>query len=299
MKILVFGVGAIGSLMTHFLCEAGNDVTVVARSTYEELNNNGLVIRHRLQRKTTVDHLRVLKEADDAHYDIVFSVMQGQQQLALLPVLKTVDADLIVLVGNNMETGRCEEALKDRHHLYGFQGSAGHREGGVTVAGRMSTTDLTVGGLDCAPSESDVAKLRKAFDVKGYKITPVDHMYAYYMYHIAEIMPYCYLSYHLDCDLRKATKHQIDMIMAATKECFDYLKEQGIPVMPAGEDDYYDSGAKTTAMRLLYRVMSKTILGELMVSDHCKNGIKEMKYLDGKFEEYREFPEYCFRHYSV
>lgn len=34
--------------------------------------------------------------------------------------------------------------------------------------------------------------------------------------------------------------------------------------------------------------MSKTILGQLMVSDHCKNGIKEMKYLDGKFEEYRK-----------
>ena len=287
MKILVFGVGAIGSLMTHFLCEAGNDVTVVARSTYEELNNKGLVIRHRLQRKTTVDHPRVLKEADDAHYDIVFSVMQGQQQLVLLPVLKKVDADLIVLVGNNMETDRCEEALKDRHHLYGFQGSAGHREGGVTVAGRMPTTDLTVGGLDSAPSGSDIRKLREAFDVKGYKITPVDNMYAYYMYHIAEIMPYCYLSYHLDCDLRRATREQIQMIMAATKECFDYLKGRGIPVMPAGEDDYYDRGAKTTAMCLLYRVMSKTILGELMVSDHCKNGIKEMKYLDGRFEEYR------------
>ena len=83
MKILVFGVGAIGSLMVHYLCEAGNDVTVVARSTYEELNKNGLVIRHYLQKKTTVDHPRIVKEADDRHYDIAFSVMQGQQQLTL------------------------------------------------------------------------------------------------------------------------------------------------------------------------------------------------------------------------
>ncbi len=288
MKILVFGVGAIGTLLTHFLCEAGNDVTVVARSTYEELNKNGLVIRHYLQMKTTVDYPRVLKEPDDAHYDMVFSVMQGQQQLDLLPVLKSVDTDLIVLVGNNLETDKCEEALKDMNHLYGFQGSAGHREGGVTVAGRLPTTDLTVGRLDHAPLETDVRKLRKAFDVKGYKITPVDNMYAYYMYHIAEIMPYCYLSYHLDCDLKKATREQIKMVMAATGGCFDYLKELGIPVMPAGEDDYYDGGSKTTAMQLLYSIMSKTILGQLMVSDHCKNGIKEMKYLDGKFEEYRK-----------
>lgn len=32
MKILVFGAGAIGSLLIHYLCEAKNDVTVIARS---------------------------------------------------------------------------------------------------------------------------------------------------------------------------------------------------------------------------------------------------------------------------
>ena len=50
MTILVFGAGAIGSLMAHYLCKAGNDVTVVSRSTYEELSKNGLVIRHYLQK---------------------------------------------------------------------------------------------------------------------------------------------------------------------------------------------------------------------------------------------------------
>lgn len=288
MKILVFGVGAIGSLMAHYLCKAGNDVTVVARSTYEELNKNGLVIRHYLQKKTTVDHPRIVKEADERHYDIVFSVMQGQQQLTLLPVLSSLNADLLVLVGNNMETDKCEEALKNMPHLYGFQDSAGHREDGVTVAGRLPVTGLTVGGLNRRPSDPEILKLKKAFNVSGYKITPVDNMYAYYMYHIAEIMPYCYLSYHLDCDLKKATGRQIQMVMDATGECFGYLKDQRIPVMPPGEDSYYAGGAKKKAMHMLYSVMSKTVLGKLMVSDHCENGIREMKYLDKLFEEYRK-----------
>jgi len=154
--------------------------------------------------------------------------------------------------------------------------------------GRMPTTDLTVGRLRNAPDDKDIKMLRKAFDVKEYKITPVNNMYGYYMYHIAEIMPYCYLSYHLDCDLKKAAGTQIKMIMKATKECFVYLKEQGIPVMLPGEDDYYDGGVKTAAMSLLYRAMAKTVLGKLMVTDHCKNGIHEMRYLDWKFEEFRE-----------
>ena len=46
MRILLYGVGALGSLMAHFLCKAGNDVTIVARSTYDELCKNGLIVEH-------------------------------------------------------------------------------------------------------------------------------------------------------------------------------------------------------------------------------------------------------------
>ncbi len=288
MRVLVFGVGAIGSLMIHFLCKAGNDVTVVARSTYEELKKNGVVIRHYLQRKTTVDHPRVISEADDAHYDIVFSVMQGQQQVALLPILAKVDTDLLVLVGNNMDTDICSRELKDQNVIYGFQGSAGHREGGVAVVGQLPVTELVIGGLHELADPDDVRRIQEAFQVRGYKVTPVDSMYAYYMYHIAEVMPYCFLSYHMGCDLKKATKKEIQMVVKATKECFDYLKSQGIQVMPQGEDAYYEKGTKGTTMYLLYRLMGKTVLGRLMVSDHCKNGVREMAYLDRRFEEYRK-----------
>lgn len=287
MRVIVFGAGAIGSLMIHYLCAAGNDVTVVARSTYGELSQNGVVIRHHLQKKTTVDRPRVLSAADDGHYDIAFSVMQGQQQLKLLPTLATLDADLLVLVGNNPEAERCAEALAGRRVLFGFQGSAGHREGGVAVVGRLPTTDLTVGGLHGPAEASDLEKLRAAFRVKGYKLTPVDDMYGFFMYHIAEIMPYAYLCYRVDCDLKRAKRRDIQMIVRATKECFDYLRAQDIAPMPVGEAAYYDGGPKTTAMFLLYRLMSRTVLGRLMVSDHCRNGVIEMKYLDGQFEAYR------------
>lgn len=36
MKILVYGVGVIGSLLVHELITAGNDVTVVARGLWKE-----------------------------------------------------------------------------------------------------------------------------------------------------------------------------------------------------------------------------------------------------------------------
>ena len=59
MKVLVYGSGVIGCYLAHVLCAAGNDVTLLARGQWkEQLQRNGLRIRHHLQRKTTLDHPR-------------------------------------------------------------------------------------------------------------------------------------------------------------------------------------------------------------------------------------------------
>lgn len=76
--------------------------------------------------------------------------------MTLLPVLSSLNADLLVLVGNNMETDKCEMALNNMPHLYGFQGSSGHREDSVAVVGRLPKTDLTVGGLNSKPSDLEI-----------------------------------------------------------------------------------------------------------------------------------------------
>ena len=53
MRTLVYGAGVIGSYLTHVLCAAGNDVTLLARGGWKEaLEQDGLTIVHYLQRKT-------------------------------------------------------------------------------------------------------------------------------------------------------------------------------------------------------------------------------------------------------
>jgi len=76
--------------------------------------------------------------------------------------------------------------------------------------------------------------------------------------------------------------------MKASNECFNYLKSIGVNVRPKNEDKFYSGGLKTAAMFLLYRLMSKTVLGRLMIQDHCENGIEEMHYIDQKFEKLRQ-----------
>ena len=92
MKVLVYGSGVIGCYLAHVLCAAGNDVTLLARGQWkEQLQRNGLRIRHHIQRKTTLDHPRVIGgiEEDDT-YDAVFAVMPYNKMRAILEPLAAI-----------------------------------------------------------------------------------------------------------------------------------------------------------------------------------------------------------------
>ncbi|MCM1053997.1 MAG: hypothetical protein NC394_00620 [Bacteroides sp.] len=293
MNVLVYGAGAIGSLLIHFLVKSGNKVTVVSGRNYDSLCKNGIVIRHYLQKKITVDKVNVVKEPDKSiHYDAVFSVMQSQQQKTVADSLAALDTELIVLVVNNTEADELEKYILEhsaarRRILFGFQNSAGHRENGIAVCGRLPVTELVIGGLHAPASDEDKRLISSLFSVKGYKTTWLDDMYGYYLCHIAEIMPYAFLSFELDHRLKKASRKDIKRVMTASNEMFEYLKSIGVNVMPPKEDEFYGNGVKSKAMFLLYFIMSRTVLGELMLTDHCKNGADEMRIIDEFVQELR------------
>ena len=53
MRILIIGAGVLGSNLAHSI-KKGNDVTILARNkTYENLKNNGLIIKHKSINKCT------------------------------------------------------------------------------------------------------------------------------------------------------------------------------------------------------------------------------------------------------
>lgn len=285
MNVLVYGAGAIGSLLIHFLVKSGNDVTVAARRNYDFLHENGIVIRHYLQKKTTVDKVTAVREPDKkAHYDAVFSVMQSQQQRAVADDLAALNTEVVVLVGNNTEADELEKYILEKSPkkrvLFGFQNSAGHRENGIAVCGRLPVTELVIGGLHTPADNKDKRLVSALFSAKGYKVTWLDDMYGYYLCHMAEIMPYAFLSFELNHELKKASRKDIKRVMTASREMFEYLKSIGIKIMPPKEDGFYGGGIKSKAMFLLYFIMSRTVLGELMLTDHCKNGADEMKIID-------------------
>ena len=104
-KVLVFGAGVIGAYLAHVLIEAGNDVTILAREERaKSLNENGLVIYHHLQKKTTTNKVKALTDVEGLAFDATFVVMPYHKLRSALPLICTFNTKLLVLVGNNLSS---------------------------------------------------------------------------------------------------------------------------------------------------------------------------------------------------
>lgn len=102
MKILIIGAGVLGSNLAHSI-KKGNDVTILARGkTYDNLKNNGLIIKHKLG-KRTVDYFNVINKLDeDDIYDVIFIVSRFSALDDIVAIVEKNKSKNVVFVGNNM-----------------------------------------------------------------------------------------------------------------------------------------------------------------------------------------------------
>lgn len=293
MKILIYGAGVIGSYLTHVLCAAGNDVTLLARGSWREtLERDGLTIHHHLQNKLTHDCPRIIGALDRERYDLVFVVMQYQQMAAVLDGVAQVNSPVVVLVGNNMSAAKMEESIRERTTvpktvLFGFQGTGGRREKGRVACVRFGEAGMTVGGLHREPSLVEKRMLRSAFAGTKYRLTWSTNMDAWYKCHLAFILPIAYLSYALGCDLKRATGRQIKTGLRAVREGYNLLDALGYPILPENTMEKLH-GFQGTLSYVLLRITAKTTIGELAATDHCRSAAAELEALDIAFTALRE-----------
>ena len=88
-KVLLFGAGVIGAYLAHVLIQAGNEVTILAREERaKSLSQNGLVIKHHLQRKTTKDPVEAVTDVSGRSFDAAFVVMPFHKIRQALPQIR-------------------------------------------------------------------------------------------------------------------------------------------------------------------------------------------------------------------
>lgn len=293
MKVLVYGVGVIGSLTIHELCCAGNDVTVVARGKRKEvLKQQGLRIKKYAGRKVWIDHPAVLEQYDGKIYDVVFSIMQNQQQEQLMDTLATVQAKYLVLMGNNLHSKEMQKRLashgwKPECILFGFQTSGGVRHEDYTEVVTFGAPELTIGHVSKALNMADQTLFRQLFQGSGMKLTFMDDMESWYRCHAVFILPIAYLSYRHHCNLHTCTYRDMKDYICAGTEGYDFLKSIGTRIRPINDDrNLY--GIRRVLLTIGMWIAAKTKLWELAVSNHCRNAVTEMQYLDEEFSRLRE-----------
>jgi 2-dehydropantoate 2-reductase len=301
LKILVYGAGVIGSLLTHTLCVAGNDVSLLARGEWAEiLKENGLRIHHWLQRNDTVDHPEIVTEIDEnIHYDAVFTVMQYDQTVAIKEQLGKVWCDTLVMIGNQlsfdeMEQYIAEHSVHRKEILFGFIVAAGYRNDGKVLSRHIGAGRLELGYLRKPVSDELKRNIQSMFRGTKWKLTWNDEMASFLACHPAFILPSFYLMIAKEFDLRKVDRRERKLWKAASRECYDMLLSIGIKVNPKGDDALFRGGPMGCIGTFMLFLCTKTAFGEMILGAHGRHSVSEAVAMEQGWNRLMEKkPERC------
>lgn len=284
MRVLVLGPGVLGSYLAHSLLKAGNDVTILARGKrYEQLSDNGLVIKHYFQKKTTVDRINVISELKkDDIYDLIFVVMKYNQLPSALLTIANNLSENIILIGNNANPKRTEADIqklsKSKKNIgFGFQTSAGIREDSGRVISIHGKGNITFGDLNGDLSLEETVK--KAFGTH-YKVTIEKDIEAWLLTHYVFILPMNSLLYINDFNAKKISKSNVSLnkMVEATNEGLEVLKENGVDIIPRS------LGKLISDYKKLYYLLMK-IYFKLPMNKFVSGGFDEIVALYNDFKK--------------
>ncbi len=271
MNILIYGSGVIGSVYAVNFTKAGNAVSVLARGArLAELREGGLRIRNVFlgdSEEAPVEILERLPEGKVFNLVLV-AVRSGQIIAALKELAQAVTAEVVLVVGNNLEDHAEELAVAGEKHLVlGFGAFGGYREDGVVfyTDGRTKErpepkhrSKTTIGGLTPS-SQAAMERVKTLFLPAGLPLSESDTIRAWLICHAALVFPLAGAIYAAGGDQGRTCRTRDALILSirACKELIGALRTLGIQVEP-------DSLKKLLATPewLLVGILRKALTGE-------------------------------------
>lgn len=283
MRILIIGAGVLGSNLAHSI-KKGNDVTILARNkTYKNLKNNGLIIKHKLE-KRSVDHFNVIDKLDENDiYDVIFVVLRFSSLDSIVKIIENNKSKNIVFVGNNMNAEKYMN-IKDKNILFAFFMAAGKKYDGYINS--ICLNKIEIGRTDGKDISNEFIK--SIFKETKIKLTIENKMNDYLKTHACAVLPLVFASYKVDGNLKllKKDKEYSLLIMDAIIEGYDVLKKLGYEILPKGE--YENCVNKKEKCAFIYRFMFSNFIGKMCISDHAMSAREEFILLDNEFEKLKK-----------
>lgn len=283
MRILIIGAGVLGSNLAYSI-KKGNDVTILARNkTYENLKNNGLIIKHKLG-KRSVDHFNVIDKLEENDiYDVIFVVSRFSSLDSIVKIIEKNKSKNIVFVGNNMNAEKYMN-IKDKNILFAFFMAAGKKYDGYINS--ICLNKIEIGRTDGKDISNEFIK--SIFKETKIKVTIENKMNDYLKTHACAVLPLVFASYKVDGNLKllKKDKEYSLLIMDAIIEGYDVLKKLGYEILPKGE--YENCVNKKEKCAFIYRFMFSNFIGKMCISDHAMSAREEFILLDNEFEKLKK-----------
>lgn len=283
MRILIIGAGVLGSNLAHSIKKC-NDVTILARNkTYENLKNNGLIIKHKLGKKS-VDHFNVIDKLEENDiYDVIFVVSRFSSLDSIVKIIEKNKSKNIVFVGNNMNAEKYMN-IKDKNILFAFFMAAGKKYDGYINS--ICLNKIEIGRTDGKDISNEFIK--SIFKETKIKLTIENKMNDYLKTHACAVLPLVFASYKVDGNLKllKKDKEYSLLIMDAIIEGYDVLKKLGYEILPKGE--YENCVNKKEKCAFIYRFMFSNFIGKMCISDHAMSAREEFILLDNEFEKLKK-----------
>lgn len=283
MRILIIGAGVLGSNLAHSIKKC-NDVTILARNkTYENLKNNGLIIKHKFGKKT-VDHFNVIDKLDENDvYDCIFIVSRFSSLDSIVKIIEKNNSKNIVFVGNNMNAEKYIN-IKDKNVLFAFFMAAGKKYDGYINS--ICLNKIEIGRTDGKDISNEFIK--SIFKETIIKVIIENKMNDYLKTHACAVLPLVFASYKVDGNLKllKKDKEYSLLIMDAIIEGYDVLKKLGYEILPKGE--YENCVNKKEKCAFIYRFMFSNFIGKMCISDHAMSAREEFILLDNEFEKLKK-----------
>ena len=283
MRILIIGAGVLGSNLAHSI-KKGNDVTILARNkTYENLKNNGLVIKHKFGRKT-IDYFNIIDKLDENDiYDVIFIVLRFSSLDSIIPIIENNKSKNIIFVGNNISVEKYMN-LKNKNVLFSFFMAAGKKYDGYINS--ICLNKIEIGRVD----DKDISNefIKSIFKETKIKVIIENKMNDYLKAHACAVLPLVFASYKTNGNLKllKKDKEYSLLIMDAIIEGYDVLKKLGYEILPKGE--YENCVNKKNLCAFIYRFMFSNFIGKLCISDHAMSAREEFMLLEKEFEKLKK-----------
>ena len=283
MKILIIGAGVLGSNLAHSI-KKENDVTILARGkTYENLKNNGLIIKHKLGNRT-VDHFNVINKLDeDDIYDVIFIVSRFSALDDIVAIVEKNKSKNVVFVGNNMSAEKYVN-ISNKNVLFAFFMAAGKKYDGYINS--ICLNKIQIGRVDGRDIDNEFIK--SIFKKTRIKVIIENKMNDYLKTHACAVLPLVFASYKVNGNLKllKNDKEYSILIMDAIIEGYDVLKKLGYEILPKGE--YENCVNKKNLCAFIYRFMFSNFIGKMCISDHAMSAREEFMMMASEFEKLKE-----------